>query len=306
MLKQRLSQKLSQKLSPQQIQLMKLIQLPTQALEERIKEELEENPALEEGEDDFDEEVLPSNESDEGDSQTIEAEDINVDEYLSDDEVPEYRLQANNYSPDDEDARVPVSGGQTFYEDVLDQLRMSMLSELERQLAEYLIGSMEEDGYIRRNLASIVDDLAFSANIFTDKESLEKALRTVQSLDPAGIGARSLKECLVLQMQRRQANYYNDLAIKILSEYFDEFSKRHFEKIMDRLSLSNEDMKEVISIITQLNPKPGNSLTTQGKHISQAITPDFVIAIKEGELELTLNARNVPELRIGGDYKVML
>ena len=306
MLKQRLSQKLSQKLSPQQIQLMKLIKLPTQALEERIKEELEENPALEEGEEGYEEEALLSNEHDEGDSQVIEAEDINIDEYLSDDEIPEYRLQANNYSPDDEDARVPVSGGQTFYENVLDQLRMRRLTEEEFQLSEYLIGSMEEDGYIRRNLVSIVDDLAFSANIFTDEESLEKALKVVQSLDPAGIGARSLQECLLLQMQRRESNYCNDVTSKILSKYFDEFSKRHFEKIMERLQLNQEDMKEVISIITQLNPKPGNSITSQGKHISQAITPDFVISIKEGELELSLNARNVPELRISGDYKVML
>ena len=305
MLKQHLSQKLLQKLSPQQIQLMKLIQLPTLALEQKIKEELEANPALEEGE-----EISESTDEDysdyeEGDNQTIEAEDINVDEYLSDDEIPDYRMRANNYSADDEDSKVPISGGTSFTEYLMDQISTSRMGEENRTIAEYLIGNIDDDGYIRRELSAIVDDLAFTQNIFVDEPRLETVLRNIQSLDPPGVGARDLQECLSLQLQRKENTAAIRLAREIVDQHFDEFIKKHYSKLMERMEVDEDFLKEAIVEISRLNPKPGNSSTNTQKSI-QTVIPDFTIAIEDGELELTLNSRNAPELNVSREYKEML
>lgn len=305
MLKQQLGQKLLQKLSPQQIQLMKLIQLPTLALEQKIKEELESNPALEESEEQQEDYEERQDEYQDDDNQSIEAEDINVDEYLSDDEVPDYRLKANNYSADDEDARVPVSGGTTFSELLLDQISMLDLRGQERDIAEYLVGNIDDEGYIRRELSAIVDDLAFTQNIFTEEEKLEEILTKIQSLDPPGVAARDLRECLLLQLKRKTNSAAVRLASVIISKHFDEFAKKHYKKLMDRLEIDEEYLKDAIEEISRLNPKPGNSGSGTGRAIQQVI-PDFSIQINEGELELSLNGRNAPELNVSREYKDML
>lgn len=305
MLKQQLSQKLLQKLSPQQIQLMKLIQLPTMALEQKIKEELESNPALEEGRETTEDSSEEYDSYEEGDNERIEAEDINVDEYLSDDEVPDYRLRANNYSADDEETRVPVSGGTTFHEYLMEQISMRRMNEDERQVAEYLIGNIDDDGYIRRDLSAIVDDLAFTQNIFTEEEQLEKVLKIIQDLDPPGVGARNLQECLLLQLKRRPSETGARLGYDIIADHFDEFIKKHYKKLMDRLEIDEEQLKKAISEISSLNPKPGNS-SSNTQHSLQTVTPDFTINVEDGELELTLNSRNAPELNVSREYKEML
>ncbi len=306
MLKQRLSQKLSQKLSPQQIQLMKLIQLPIQALEERIQEELEENPALEEGDNVVDDEVHLEMDAGEDDSQKIDADDIDIDAYLSDDEIPEYRLQANNYSADDEEPRMQSAGVSDFYEQLREQLSLVGIEESIKNLAVYLIGCIEDDGYIRRPLDRILDDLAFSENIFVELSDLEKALTAVQSLEPAGIGARDLKECLLLQLERKRPTAYTSMAIEILESHFEEFTNKRYNRILQRLEIDEENLKLVIREITQLNPKPGNSMAQGGNTIGQALTPDFSIQIRDGDLELQLNGRNLPELNVSREYRDML
>lgn len=305
MLKQHLSQKLLQKLSPQQIQLMKLIQLPTLALEQKIKEELEANPALEEGQDPSESGEEEYGDYDEGDNQSIEAEDINVDEYLSDDEVPEYRMRANNYSPDDEDSKVPISGGTSFTEYLMDQISTSRMPEQDRKIAEYLIGNIDDDGYIRRELSAIVDDLAFTQNIFVEEEQLESVLKGIQTLDPPGVGARDLRECLSLQLRRKSNTAAIRLASEVVDNYFDEFIKKHYSKMMERMEVDEEFLKDAIDEISRLNPKPGNSSTNTQKSI-QTVIPDFTISIEDGELELTLNSRNAPELNVSREYKEML
>ncbi len=305
MLKQHLSQKLLQKLSPQQIQLMKLIQLPTLALEQKIKEELEENPALEEGVDELERTDDDFEDYSEEDSQSIEAEDINVDEYLSDDEVPDYRLKANNYSADDEDARVPVSGGSSFTELLMEQISMRRMSEQDRQVAEYLIGNIDDDGYIRRELNAIVDDLAFTQNIFVEEEKLEEILKIIQTLDPPGVGARDLQECLVLQLKRKENSTVVRLAREIMENHFDEFIKKHYDKLIERLEIDEDYLKGAIAEISRLNPKPGNSSHNNQKPTATVI-PDYTIKIEDGELELSLNSRNAPELNVSREYKDML
>lgn len=306
MLKQQLNQKLLQKLSPQQIQLMKLIQLPTLAFEQRIKEELESNPALDEGkeqkesdtEDNFDDEYSQDNES-------IEADDINVDEYLSDDEIPDYRLHANNYSADDEESKVPITGGKSFHEYLSEQLGTFPLEEQDRQIAEYLVGNIDDDGYIRRELIAIVDDLAFTQNIFVEEEHLEKVLKLIQSLDPAGVGARTLQECLLIQLRREKSDYHIRLAIEILEDHFEEFTKKHYQKLIQKLELDEEDLRLAIEEITRLNPKPGNSSSNTNTDV-QVVVPDFNIKVQDGQLELTLNARNAPELNVSREYRTLL
>ena len=308
MLKQQLQQKLLQKLSPQQIQLMKLIQLPTLALEQKIKEEIETNPALDEGSE------TDSNEDDEFDydqdlnessDESNDADDINVDEYLSDDEVPDYRLQANNYSKDDEDSKVPITGGISFHEYLISQLATFSFNDQDRQIAEYLVGNIDDDGYIRRELRAIVDDLAFTQNIFVEEDELEKVLSQVQEMDPAGVGARNLKECLALQLGRKAPTYHVRLANEIIKDHFDEFTKKHYEKLIVRLDIDEEDLKLAIEEIVRLNPKPGNSSSNSSGDL-QVVIPDYTITINEGELELSLNSRNAPELNVSREYKDML
>ncbi|GGG38064.1 RNA polymerase sigma-54 factor [Dokdonia pacifica] len=305
MLKQQLNFKLSQKLSPQQIQLMKLIQLPTQAFEQKIKQELEENPALDSGKeevkDEFDE--FSNTEEDFG-NDTIETE-INVDEYLSDDEIPDYRLSANNYSADDEDKQVPYASGTSFNQYLKTQLNTFRLSQEERDIAEFIIGSLDESGYLRRSLEDLMDDLAFTQNVYTTEEKIEEVLFTVQELDPSGVAARNLEECLVLQLSRKTPTKSVELAIAILEKSFDHFSKKHYKKLMSKFSISEEELKNAIQEIEHLNPKPGGSYASNTK-IVEHVVPDFTIRIVEGELELSLNGRNAPELRVSRDYSNML
>jgi len=308
MLKQHLSFKLSQKLSPQQIQLMKLIQLPTQAFEQRLKQELEENPALEPGKeetDNFEDEYDDDTYNDESDSESIAAEDINIDEYLSDDEIPEYRTQANNYSADDEEKTVPYASGTSFNQYLLNQLNTFYLSDDEWSIAEFLVGSVDESGYIRRPLTDILDDLAFTQNIYTEQASIKKILKIVQELDPPGVGATSLEECLIIQLKRKELTPSVELAISILEKSFEQFTKKHYEKLILKHNVTEEQLKKAIAEIEKLNPKPGGSYSGNTRMIEH-IVPDFSIKIIEGELELTLNGRNAPELHVSRDYNNML
>ena len=301
MLKQQLNFKLSQKLSPQQIQLMKLIQLPTQAFEQKIKQELEENPALDSGKEEIKDEFDEfSNTDDDFGNETIEAE-INVDEYLSDDEIPDYRLSANNYSVDDEDKQVPYASGTSFNQYLKTQLNTFRLSQEERDIAEFIIGSLDESGYLRRSLEDLMDDLAFTQNVYTTEEKIEDVLFTVQELDPSGVAARNLEECLILQLSRKTPTKAIELAIAILEKSFDHFSKKHYKKLMSKFSITEEELKDAIQEIEHLNPKPGGSYASNTK-IVEHVVPDFTIRIVEGELELTLNGRNAPELRVSRDY----
>jgi RNA polymerase sigma-54 factor len=306
MLKQFLNLKSPQKLSPQQIQLMKLIQLPTQAFEQRLKEELIDNPALESGNDD---EVYEKDdfdiEDDFEDNQSIEADEINIDEYLSDDETPDYKLQANNYSDDDEDRTLPIAAQISFHQDLINQLNTFIIPENEREIAEFLVGSIDDDGYLRRTIQDVVDDLAFTQGIYTDEKTVEKILHIVQSLDPIGVGARDLQECLLLQLKHKTPTEYIDLAIDLIENQFESFTKKHYEKLLQKYEISQEQLKKGIEEIEKLNPKPGGSFGSNSRAIEQ-IVPDFTIRIVDGELELTLNGRNAPSLHVSKDYQEMM
>jgi len=305
MLKQSLQQKLQQKLSPQQIQLMKLIQLPTQAFEQKLSQEIEENPALESGKESIDEFQEASNdEYDDTGTESIET-DINIDDYLSDDEIPSYKLQANNYSSDDEDTRIPYSGGMTFNQHLGNQLHTFSLEPEQEQIAEFMVGCIDDNGYIRRTIEDIIDDLAFSENIYTTEAEVEKILSVIQQLDPAGVGARSLKECLTLQLDRKKETVERSLANEILNSSFDQFVKKHYAKLAQKFNISMEELKGAIKEIEKLNPKPGGSFSGNLTMIEH-IVPDFTIRINEGVLELSLNARNAPDLHISREYDNML
>ncbi|MGO3238678.1 MAG: RNA polymerase factor sigma-54 [Psychroflexus halocasei] len=303
MLKQQLNLKLSQKLSPQQIQLMKLIQLPTVAFEQRIKNELEENPALESGKESLEDDHF-ENEPMEDDHEVIETE-FDVDDYLSDDEIPSYKLKANNYSKDDEENQIPYASGISFTQYLRNQLSTMSLSENDYVIAEFLIGSVDGSGYIRRELIDIVDDLAFTQNIYTDEENVLKVLKRVQDLDPSGVAARDLQECLSIQLKRRKSRESTDLALQIIDNAFDMFTKKHYKKLLNKFSINEDQLKAAIDEIESLNPKPGASYSSNTK-IVEHVTPDFTIRIKNGELELTLNSRNAPEMHVSHDYANML
>ncbi len=306
MLKQFLQFKLSQKLSPQQIQLMKLIQLPTQAFEQRLKQELEENPALETGK----EESENLNDEFEDDYQEdgtdeVNTEDINIDDYLSDDEIPEYRTKANNYSADDEEKSVPYAAGISFNQYLLSQLNTSYLNDEEWSIAEFLVGSVDESGYIRRPISDILDDLAFTQNIYTEEKAIQKILGLVQELDPPGVAARSLEECLIIQLKRKEITPSVELATTILEKSFDQFTKKHYKKLIQKHSISEDELRDAISEIEKLNPKPGGSYSGNNRMVEHVV-PDFSIKIVEGDLELTLNGRNAPELHVSREYNNML
>ena len=307
MLKQSLQYKLLQKLSPQQIQLMKLIQLPTQAFEERLKQEIEENPALDTGKEESDTfEDDMSNEYDDTGTEKIDAEDINIDEYLSDNEIPSYKTQANNYSSDDDEKNVPYAAGTSFHQSLKNQLNTFLLNDEEKSIAEFLVGSIDDSGYIRREILDLVDDLAFTANIFTTEEKVLSVLKkVVHNLDPIGVGARDLKECLIIQLKSKEKNKTRALAINILENAFDHFVKKHYKKLLEKFSISEDELKEVNAEISRLNPKPGSSYSGNNK-IAEQIVPDFSIKIIDGELDLTLNSRNAPELHVSREYNNML
>lgn len=308
MLKQQLNLKLSQKLSPQQIQLMKMIQLPTQAFEQRIAQELEENPALEGGKEDKDEydsefENDPYEDHDEG-NEVIETE-INVDDYLSDDEVPSYKLSANNYSADDEDRQMPYAAGTSFNQYLLQQLNTYRLDDEEKEITKFLVGSVDESGYIRREIEDIVDDLAFTQNVYTTDDKVEKMLKIVQELDPSGVGARDLQECLLIQLERKEQNPAVSLAVQIIENSFEEFSKKHYKRLLQKLDISEDQLREAIREIEALSPKPGGTYAGNNRMVEHVV-PDFTIKIVDGELDLTLNGRNAPELHVSHDYTNML
>ena len=307
MLKQQLKFKLSQKLSPQQIQLMKLIQLPTQAFEQRVKQELEDNPALDSGKEKTDEYEFEDefkNEEQDNDSEVIETE-IDVDEYLSDDEIPNYRLQANNYSSDDEEKSIPYASGTSFSQHLKTQLQTFRLKEEEMKIAEFLVGSVDESGYIRRDVPDIVDDLAFTQNVYTDEETVERIFKIVHQLDPAGVGARSLQECLLIQLKRKNPTASVELAIEMLDKAFDQFTKKHYSKLLSKFDISEDQLRDAIEEIEHLNPKPGGSYAGNLRPVEH-VTPDFTIKIKDGELELSLNGRNAPQMHVSRDYSNML
>jgi RNA polymerase sigma-54 factor len=309
MLKQSLQQKLQQKLSPQQIQLMKLLQVPAIALEQRIKEELEANPVLEEGQelvedpDDTDHDAAEREEP--KDEMEKALEDFDFDEY-SDDYIPEYKTKANNYSADDEVKSAPVVFQDSFLDQLEAQLGFLNLSEDETLLARTLIGNLDDNGYLGRELDSIVNDLAFTQGVYTSKEELEEILEQIQEFDPAGIGARDLNECLLLQLKRKdQTNPAIALATRLFEKDFDAFAKKHYHKLTEKYNISDEELKEVIAEITKLNPKPGGSIG--GNKVSnQAIIPDFILTHVDGEPRVALTSSNMPELRISKDYRAML
>mgnify|MGYP006346584865 FL=1 len=311
MLKHSLQFKLSQKLSPQQIQLMKLIQLPTQAFEQRLQEELVENPALEETskEDNYEADDYEVNTNDDDyddyDNDHIDSGDINIDEYLSNDETPDYKYQTNNYSDDDDDKSLPFAAPVSFHQDLINQLNTFILSDDERDIAEFLVGSIDDMGYIRRTTQDIVDDMAFTQGIYTDEATVERILHLVQDLEPAGVGARDLQECLLLQLKHKTPSDSINLAIQVIEQQFDAFSKKHYDKLLQKFDVSQQQLRKAIDEIEKLNPKPGGSFDGNQKMVEH-IVPDFTIRIVDGELELLLNGRNAPELHVSKDYQEML
>ena len=308
MLKQRLQQKLLQKLSPQQIQMIKLLEVPTLQIEQRIKKELEENPALEEGqeEEDIKSEAEEEEQFEEPDK---DQEEFTIDDYIEEDDIPDYRLQAKNYSKDDEDKRteIPFSVGFSFHEHLESQLGLRDLTDKQKILGEYILGNIDEDGYLRRELINIVDDLAFLQNVETIESELEEVLKIIQDLEPAGVGARTLRECLLLQIEKRDNTQpAMNLAHTILDSYFEEFSKRHYDKIVARLGITENELKAAIDEVLKLNPKPGGVYSDPFNKTSQPIIPDFILELSEDGFDLHLNSRNLPELRLSSAYSEML
>lgn len=321
MLKQNLQQKLGLKINPLQIQLIKLLELPTYQLEQRIKEELESNPLLEEGEDASEPETEPEYES-EGEDENFdesqseeeredgpsENDDFSLEDYISDDDdIPDYRLSTSNASKDDDGKDFVFSQGASFRESLIAQLGMRNLSDFERNVAEYIIGNIDEDGYLRRDVENIVDDLAFGVGIEITEAEVLHLLSIIQEFEPFGIGARDLKECLLLQVNHKLAEAPNNLVLQdarqILEECFEEFSRKHYEKISRRLKLTDARLKEAMDEILKLNPKPGGTISdASAGHEAEKIIPDFTLDLVDGELQLSLNSGNIPELRLNKSY----
>jgi RNA polymerase sigma-54 factor len=307
MLNQKLQQKLLQKLSPQQIQMIKLLEVPAMQLEQRIKKEMEENPALEEGPE---EEEIQGNEEDEinDEEEVREQEEFSLDDYLNDEDIPDYRLQSNNASKDEERREeIPFSAGSSFHDNLISQFNLRVSTEREQTLGEYIIGNIDDDGYLRREVENMVDDLAFLQNITTDTDELNRVLEIIHDLEPSGVGARDLRECLLLQLERKdQSSPSVRLASTIIRDFFDEFSRRHYEKIMSRLMIGEDEMKGVIDEVLKLNPKPGGAVSDPYSKTAQHIIPDFILEQADYGLELSLNNRNIPELKISKGYSEML
>ena len=310
MLKQNLQLKLGQKLAPQQIQLMKLIQLHTLDFEQELERELEENPALEKVSDESQEESYDAESEYENEGNESIETDFNVDEYLYDDE-PSYKTASSNYSADDEnfDNESLLTEGQTLYDYLMEQISMVSLSEEDMKIAQYLIGSLNpEDGYLRRDIKSIVDDLAFSQGIYTDKEHVENILENyIQKLDPPGVAARNLQECLLLQIEKKiSANKAVSLAANILKNQFDALTNKHYAKIIQKYDITEEELKEALDEISKLSPRVGGNFDTQTITINQEIIPDFIIQVKDNEVIPMLNNKNAPTLRVSNEYKEIL
>jgi len=314
MLNQRLQQKLSIKLSPQQILLMKLLQIPTVGIEQRIKQEIEENPALEvEGpeeqtDDNFDDDFNDSSEDVNDDEFVNKEEEFDLGDYMQDEDVPYYKLNANNHSPDDKHYDMPFSSGLSFHDLLNEQLGLRILDETKKKIGLYIIGNIDDSGYLQRSVDAIVDDLAFTQNISADKQAVTAVLEIIQDFDPSGVGARNLQDCLLIQLRKiakDEASESIELAIKIIKRYFNEFTKKHYQKIMRRAEVSEEQLKKAMDQILKLNPKPGNSLSESVK-TNHYIIPDFTITDSGGQLELMLNSWNTPELKVSNTYSGMI
>ena len=305
MLKQKLQLKLSQKLSPQQIQLMKLVQLSALELEQKIQSEIGENPALETGKEieENNNELDEFSDRDQEDNE-VSNEDFDIVPYLSDDETPNYKLENSNYGNLKNESGNPFSSQISFHEYLKNQLQNLILDENEKPVADFIIGSIDNSGYIRRSDDDIIDDLAFTQNIIIDKSEFKKVINKIQLLDPPGVAARNLKECLLLQLKRKKKNKYSTLAKNMIETSFDEFSRKHYKKLQDRFSINENDLKLVLNEISKLNPKPGGALS--GSAQNTHIIPDFILKIEDGDLKVSLNKRNSPELRISNNYKEML
>jgi RNA polymerase sigma-54 factor len=311
MLRQNLQQKLLQKLSPQQIQFIKLLQVPTVSLDTRIKEELEENPALE------DLSLANMNEPAEEypdrdpDDDNFNAEDsqepmdeFNVDDYLQDDSLNDYGSKYDqNGDDDDERKEIPIAIQSSFFESLQAQLDLVPLSEKDFQIGQQIIGSLDDDGYLRRPISSLIDDLAFSQNVFAEEDEVMEMLKVIQSFDPAGVGARDLQECLLIQLRKRDQTLVIQKAMTVVEEYLDEFTKKHYDKLERSLNMDSEELKDVVNEILKLNPKPGDSNAVTTKQLQ--IIPDFHISNNDGILFLTLNSQNAPELRVSRSYQEM-
>jgi RNA polymerase sigma-54 factor len=310
---QRLQQKLLQRLSPQQIQLMKLLQVPTASLETRIKEELEENPALELEPERFEEKDNAGDEFDTAEETADDAttadsyEDDSVSDYIQDDDdEADYKLRDTNYPEFSEEREHPIRSGTSFYDLLTDQLHLLNLDNTQQTIAEQVVGSIDEDGYLRRDTSAMVDDLAFRQNVIVTEADVEVIIEMIQQFDPPGVAARNLQECLLLQLKRKeQVDPLDGIAITILTNYFDEFSRKHYDKIQKAISISEDEMRGVIQVVTRLNPKPGGESPDDSQELNYVV-PDFFIYNIGGKLELTLNSRNAPELRISEGYRDML
>ena len=303
MLNQKLQLKLSQKLSPQQIQLMKLIQLSTLEFEQRLSREIEENPAL----DTADESQEIDNDfeyNEDSEKQEKSDDEIDISEYLSDDDIPDYNLKSNNYSEENERA-IPYAAGTSFNQFLKNQLHSFSFNKEDLEIAKFILGSLDQFGYLRRDLIDISDDLAFTLGINADENKIQKILDKIYLLDPAGIGAKNLQQCLYLQLRRKKTTKNISNAVKIIKDLFDEFSKRHFDKIKAKLNISDEDLRESISEIEKLNPKPGGAYNENTK-MNSSIVPDFTVEVIDGEIKLKLNSRNAPDLYVSNEYKNML
>jgi len=304
MLNQKLQLKLSQKLSPQQIQLMKLIQLSTLEFEQRLSREIEENPALDTVNDNNEIEKDEFDFEENNEKQESSDDEIDISDYLTDDDIPEYNLRTNNYSEENEKA-IPYAAGTSFNQFLKNQLHSFSFKDEELKIAEFILGSLDQFGYLRRELIDISDDLAFTMGVDADENRIQKILDKIYLLDPAGIGAKDLQQCLLLQLNRKKINKNVSNATKIIKDLFDEFSKRHFDKIKSKLNISDEDLKESIYEIEKLNPKPGGAYNETTK-INSSIVPDFTVEVLDGEVKLKLNSRNAPDLYVSEEYKNML
>ncbi|MPR33364.1 RNA polymerase factor sigma-54 [Salmonirosea aquatica] len=300
-----ITQGLLQKLSPQQIQFIKLLQVPTAELDSRIKEEIEVNPALEEGQDELPKSEFESEGNEEGDYEDGHHEELDLDGYLNHDELNGYKMYGDGAFNMEEDYEYPVETRMTLHDSLFQQFGFLNLLEQERFLGLHLLGSIESDGYLRRSLKAIASDLVFTQGVYTSEAELERVLKKIQALEPAGIGARSLQECLLLQLgHKSQFDATVQLARQVIENHFDEFSKKHFEKIQKRLGITQQEAFDVITLITRLNPKPGSVEGDEDR--SHYLTPDFIIVNHQGQLEVTLNSRNAPELRVNRTFAEML
>ena len=302
MLNQKLKLKLSQKLSPQQIQLMKLIQLSTLEFEEKIKNEIEENPALERGVEELEDHNKGNDENSTEDK--FEENEIDVDSYLSEDDFPSYDLGYYN-SNESTNKEIPSSGGISFHQFLDNQVKNLKIKDVDKPIADFIIGSIDESGYVRRDIDDLIDDLAFSQNLIVEKQKIESILKKIQGFDPPGVAARSLQECLMLQLNRKdkgKESVFN--ASKIIESEFELFSSKKYKKLIEKLNISDLQLKEAIDEISKLNPKPGGSISSEIQN--NTITPDFILTIEDGNLVVEINKRNAPELKLSNSYKEML